>query len=228
MIQPKQSKLGRMYETLGLLAVANVVALLGFVGYFASNGTLTIEKLRAAVTVLQGECQATPPALANGAKQEEIKRIPAKAGVQATVSAEELDMMHREAERLKTEIDQRIALANSIMLKVKTERETFRQEKEAFEKQEEADRAKFQNEGFQKQLQILTALAPKTALGHLLALNDPEKAARFLAAMQPERAKKIIESAKKGTDLAQMRIIVQRMQDVTGIKELQAQAGEGS
>lgn len=223
MIQPKQSRLGRMYETLALLAVANIVALIGVTGYFTMNGTLTVERLRAAVAALWGECKEIPLA---AAKDQKENRAQSDTPSQAAVSVEELDMMQREAERLKTEIDQRMALANSIMLKVKTEREAFRQEKDAADKQQVADRAKFQNEGFQKQLQILTALAPKTALGHILAMNDPDKAAQFLAAMEPLRAKKIIESAKRGEDSLRMKAIVQKMQDVGGRNELRAQAGE--
>lgn len=223
MIQPQRKGIRKMYDTLALLAVVNVIALAGVVGYFASNGTLTVEKLREAVAVLRGLPKADPAA---PEKIENKKSAAPEAVARGALSSDELDMMQKEAERLKTEIDQRTALANSIMLKVKTEREAFRKEKEAAAKQEEADKAKLHDEGFQKQLQILTALSPKVALGHILALNDPDKAAQILAAMDSDRAKKIVESAKKGDDLARMKLILQRMRDVPGIGELRAQADE--
>jgi hypothetical protein len=79
-----------------------------------------------------------------------------------------------------------------------------------------------------KQLQILRSPGSKTALG-LFGANDPDKAAQMLVAMDTDRAKKIVESAKRGDELTKMKLILQRMQDVApvGGSELRAQADEG-
>lgn len=213
-----------MYDAVALVAIVNVVVLGGAVGFFVANGTLNAEKVQKAARVLRGEVEvaAAPMPAADDPKAPIAPKVTSR----TAVSEEEMDLMQREAERLKTEVDQRVALANSIMLKVKTEREAFRKEKEAATKQQEADRAKQQDEGFQKQLQILTSLGPKTALEHILALNDPDKAAKMLVAMDTDRAKKIVESAKRGDELSKMKVILQRMQDVAGGDELRAQAEE--
>lgn len=224
MIQPRRKKLRSLYDAAALLAVLNFVVLGGVVGYFTANGTLDAARVRKAVEALRGNAERSLPVQ----QADTPKHSVAGAPVRTPFSEEQADLMQREAERLKTEVDQRVALANSIMLKVKTEREAFRREQDAAAKQQEANRAKQHDEGIQKQLEILTSLGPKTALGHLLALNDPDKAARMLAAMDTDRAKKIVESAKRGDDLARMQVILQRMESATpaGRGELRAQAIE--
>jgi hypothetical protein len=212
-----------LYDAVAMLAVLNFVALGSVMGYLTATGTLNSERVRKAVTAFRGNAVAVLPVQ----QAESPKSSVVDAPVRRPFSEEAADIMQREAERLKTEIDQRVALANSIMLKVKTEREAFRREQDAAAKQQEADRAKQLDEGFQKQLEILTSLAPKTALGHLLALNDPDKAALMLTAMDTDRVKKIVESAKRGEDLTKMQLILQRMQTVKPAgRELQATASE--
>ena len=224
MIEPRRNGFQGIYDAVALVAVVNVFVLAGVVGFFAANGTLNAKKVREVAQILRGGAPETP---APSSQTETAKAPAASKPVHAAVSEEEMDLMQREAERLKTEVDQRVALANSIMLKVRTEREAFRKEKDAAARQQEADRSRQHDGGFQKQLQILTSLGPKTALGHILALNDPDKAAQMLAAMDTDSAKKIVESAKRGDDLTKMKVIVQRMQDVApNGSELRAQAKE--
>lgn len=222
MIEPRRKRFKSVYDALALVAVLNFVVVGGAVGFFTANGTLNSERVRRAVQALSGTAEPPPVEHALETTNAPTAAEPAR----AVLSDEDADLMAREAERLKTEIDQRMALANSIMLKVKTEREAFRREQDAVAKQVEADRVRQQDEGFQKQLEILTVLAPKTALGHILALNDPEKAARILAAMDAGRAKKIVESAKRGDELARMKVILQRMESAVPAagNELRAQA----
>lgn len=224
MIEPRRKGIRSIYDAVALVAVVNVIVLTGVVGFFAANGTLNAETVRKAVQVLRG---GAPEAPVSAVQAENVKGSTSSTTAHAVVSEGEMDLMQREAERLKIEIDQRVALANSIMLKVRTERETFRKEKDAAVKQQEADRSRQHDEGFQKQLQILTSLGSKTALEHILALNDPDKAAQMLVAMDTDRAKKIVESAKRGDDLTKMKLILQRMQDVAPAGgELRAQAKE--
>ena len=223
MIEPRRKGIRSIYDAVALVAVVNAVVLAGVIGFLTANGSLNAEKVREVVRALRDGAPETPVSVL---PTENAETSTASNPVhREVISEEEMDLMQREAERLKVEIEQRTALANSIMLKVKTEREAFRKEKEAASRQQEADRARQHEEGFQKQLEILTALGPKMALEHILALNDPDKAAQILAAMDTDRTKKIVESAKRGDELAKMKIILQRMQNVipVGGSELRAQ-----
>jgi len=223
-VKSRPGTLRRVYDAVALFALLNVLGLAGITGLYSLNGTLRPENVREAVRALRGESCAT------GASPV----MEAKAGVEADdkkatrepFDEVEMDLMQREAERLKTEVEQRVALANTIMLKVKTEQETLRREKEEFAKKEEAERARQRDTGFHKQLEILTSLNPKMALEHILAMNDVDKAARMLSAMEPDRAKKIVESARRGEDLARMKQILERMEMVAGGAELRAQADD--
>lgn len=214
MIKPKKSSLKATYDLAALFALLNVVALVGVVAVMLTNGSLSAEKVREIVRVLRGETAVIPESTAP-ATAPEAATAPADVAAKPAPKPEEVSLMELEAQRLRTELDQRVALANSIMLKVAGERDAFRKEREAAQKQAESDRARELDQGFQKQLDILTSLSPKTALEHLLALNDLHKAARILMSMDTDQAKKIVESARKGEDLARMKAIVQLMQDVT-------------
>lgn len=214
----------KVYDAAALFALLNLVVAAGLTGFFAMNGTLSGKNVQEAVRALRGETCAVPAAPPFG-----VKTVAGSAEVkprQVAFDEVELDLMQREAERLRTEVDQRVALAQSIMLKVKAEREKLRQEKEAFAKQEEAERSRWQEAGFQKQLEILTSLSPKMALEHMFAMNDVDKAARILAAMDSDRAKKIVESAKRGEDLVRMKQILERMESVMSVAQVPARPDE--
>jgi len=225
MIVPRRSFIKQVYDAAAMLAVLNALALAGVIGFLVMNGNLDVQKIQEMASVFRDAKPASPmPQVKNEIVADVKLQEPARAGF----SPQQLDLVQLEAQRLKVELDQRVALANSIMLKVRTEREAFRKERDMALKQQEADRAKQQEQGFQKQLDVLIAMSPKMALEHILALNDTDKAARILVAMETDRAKKIVESAKRGDQLAMMKLILQRMQDVTPGPggDRQAQANE--
>lgn len=212
--------LKRAYDAIALMALLNIVGLVGVVGVLAGTGTLTKDKAQSIVEIMRAPkpsatTTATPagdgatPAAGRGRTDSTTTSAASPA-----LSDMELEVVHREAERIKVEIDQRLALANGIMLKVRTEREAFRKDRDATAKQEQTAQARQQDEGFRKEIAIVESLSSKMALQHLLGLNDPDQAANMLMAMDTDRAKKIVESAKRGEDLARMKVIVQRLRDV--------------
>jgi hypothetical protein len=230
--------LTRAYDAIALLALLNMVGLVGVVGVLAGTGALDKDKMRTVVEVLRGHA-SSEAAVATAAAIGATRGVGTETETAPTTGTEtspalsdmEMEVVHREAERIKAEIDQRLALANSIMLKVRTEREAFRKDRDAAAKQEHEAYAKQQDKGFQKEIAILESLSSKRALQHLLGLNDPDQAAKMLMAMDMDRAKKIVESAKRGEDLARMKVIVQRLRDVSPSRgdDFRAEAtGEGS
>jgi hypothetical protein len=225
LIKAARSWTKSFYDAVAIVAILNVLVLLALTGYFVLGGNVSVADVQRALVALRGDQPGLCPP-ATDAKAAATK--PEIAGSRQPFSEVELDLMRIEAERLKTEVDQRVALANSIMLKVRTEREAFKKERETIQKQDDAEKAKLADSAFQKQLELFASLGPKMALEHLLALNDPEKAAQILAALDTDRAKKVIESAKKGDDLIKMKAILQKLETVrphTG-GQLQAKADE--
>ena len=205
----------RAYDGAALFALLNMVALVGIVGYLAASGAVDGEKVRKAATALRGET-APIPAAPSGDGSALLASAVAKppSGKDSGVESEaDLEIGHRESERIKAELEQRLALNNSILLKVRTEREAFQKEREAAAKQEQASVNVHREEGFKKQVAIMEALSPKVAIQHLLGLSDTDAAAKILMAMETGKAKKIVEAAKRGDEMNQMKLILQRVRE---------------
>ena len=125
----------------------------------------------------------------------------------------DLELMRREAERIEEELRQRLALNNSILLRIATERARFQEEREDAAKHDQAVKQQHESRGFKKQVDIYQGLTPKTALKHLFGMNDPDGAARILLEMKTNRAKKIVEVAKKPDEMAKMQEILRRIRE---------------
>jgi hypothetical protein len=138
----------------------------------------------------------------------------ASSGDAAATSQVELEIMRREAERIKEELRQRLALNNSILLRATNEREAFEKERTAEENQRRARLREQQQEGFTKQVEILEAMKPKIAVVHLLSMDNLDEAARVLLSMETRQAKKIVEAAKGGEQMAQMVTVLQKIREV--------------
>lgn len=206
----------RAYDTVALFALLNVLAVGGLVGYLVGSGVLDVEKGRRLVSVMRGEDLTqteTTPAETPADATTEPTETPT-AGEAVAESQMDIEIMRREGERIKAELDQRLALNNSILLRVMTERERFQREQEEAAKQQKASRKQRGEEGFKKQLAILEALNPKIAVQHLLAVSDPDDAARILLEIDTRKAKKIVESAKSGDEIEKMKLILRRVREV--------------
>ncbi|MBI4717328.1 MAG: hypothetical protein HY763_05950 [Planctomycetes bacterium] len=207
----------RVYDAAALLAVLNVAALAAGVGFLAGSGRLGPEQLRQIAAVIRGElptppapAQAAPPVPVPAAGTEE----PGLSDLPPVGSQTDLEIMRREAARIQEELRQRMALNNSILLKVATAREEFKRERDAAKQQDKVAGEDRQAAGFEKQVEIYEGLAPRLAAQHLLGLSDPDEAARIMVAMDARKAKKIVESAKSGEEMQRMMGILQRVREV--------------
>lgn len=208
----------RAYDGVALFAILNAAVLGAMTVYLVASGAVDAIKVQRIAAVLRGEDRPAehpaPTAEAGEAAGAEgtVEQIGEDVAVDTSL---ELEIIRREADRLKEELRQQLALNNSILLRITTERENFRQEREAAAQQAAAERQERQKEGFDKQLAILEGVKPDTAVTHLLALGDVDEAARILLAMEVRKAKKIVEAAKRPDQLEQMKIILRRLRDVS-------------
>ena len=231
MMTGQRGMLKRGYDALALLALLNMLGLVGVIGAFFGTGALTQEKAQSIVGILRGADSKSADLQANGVTAATSNAESGPVGTKrsdapSAMSDTEMEVVYREAERVKTEIDQRLALVNSIMLKVRTEREAFRTEQETAAKQVRLVEEKKKDEGFRRGIEILESLSSKMALRHLLAVSDTDEAARMLMAMNTDRARKIVESAKRGDDLARMKEILRRLPEagLPRIEDLRAES----
>lgn len=217
----------RLYELASLVALLNMLALAGAGGYALTSGLIDGAKVQRVIAVLRGD--EMPVKVANADRKVESAEViphdtaaaeaaePVRDDVPVT-SQMDLEIMRREAERIKEELRQRLALNNSILLRVTTERESFQKDREMVKKQEEARAAERHEGGFVKQVEIYEGLAPKLAAQHLLGIKEPEEAAKVLMAMEPRKARKIVEAAKRGDQMDRMMVILQRVREVAPAK----------
>lgn len=211
------SILKKAYDAIAVVALLNLALLAGGVAYLATGGGLDGEKLRQIAAVMRGEATTSADeAEAEGGDDAKAQMPEAGENPAGPVNSRtELEIIHREAERIEAELQQRLALNNSILLRVTTEREKFQREREAALKQDEVKDENRKTVGFQKQLAILQGLAPKLASRHLLSMKDADEAAQILLQMSTNRAKKIVAAAKRGNDLTKMQQILLRMRKLS-------------
>jgi len=209
------SLLRRTYDSVALVTLLNVIGVAALVGFLVNSGALSGPKLREMIRVARGEgvvidaygAARVAPDPEQGTTDRNVDR--------ASLTPTDVESLRLEAERIKTELDQRLALNNSIMLRVMTEREAFKREQQAAAKRQQVAAARRDEAGFRKQIAIYEGLPPKLAVQHLLDLNDPDEAARLLLELDASQAKKIVESAKRGEDMAKMEEILRRVRDVS-------------
>lgn len=209
------SILRRTYDGIVLFALLNMLGLGALVAVLVSSGAVDAEKVRTIVSILRGEDTAT--ALEQPDDSTVVAEEPAEPAVGADAIAEaqrSAQIARLESDRIKAELDQRLALNNSILLRVTTERERFWKEREAVQKKEALSKKRRRDTGFRKQLDIIEALKPKVAVEHLLALQGADEASRILLQMDTRKAKKIVEAAKTPGQLSRMKVILQRVRDV--------------
>jgi hypothetical protein len=210
------SILRRAYDTVALVALVNMVAMGAVVCWLAGSGSVNKERINRIAAVLRGDEQPVKEATTEGqgGPGPDAKKRPSEP---PSVAQAQMDMetVRREADRVKEELRQRLALNNSILLRVTTERESFKSERESAKRQEKATRENRETEGFAKQVAIYDSLKPATALQHLLGLGDADEAAEILLAMKTRQAKKVIEAAQRGNQRQQMMTILQRIREVS-------------
>lgn len=208
------SSIRRTYDGIALFAVLNVLVLGGMTAYLVGSGAVDGQKIQRIAAVMRGEDQPSPEPAA-----EPVETVEEAASTQPVEAAPvdtqvELEIVRREADRTKEELRQRLALSNSILLRISTERENFRREREIADQATQAERRELEAEGFEKQIAILAGVKAKTAVEHLLGLGDPDEAARILLAMETRKAKKIVEAAKRPDQMEQMKSIMRRLREV--------------
>ncbi len=219
----KPGRLRQIYETAALVALINMGLLAALATYAGVTGAINAEKINQMAAVMRGERPyliESPRVSAEAAPAQGAVPVDAAASYETPADATppDLETVRREADRIREELRQRLALNNSILLRVTTEREEFRRERDEERKYQESLRAEQKAEGFQKQVQIFEGLAPKIAVQHLLSMADVDEAARILIQMDTRKAKKIVEAAKRGDQLGKMVTILQRVREVAPLR----------
>jgi len=221
--------LKRSFDMVAVLALLNLVGVGALAAYCVATGVVTTRTLRDIGQVLRGggsEHSDIP-----GADNEEPKSSDGVAR-QPNQDADSLDnadamsqvqmeIVQREAERIRVELDQRLSLINSVLLRVENERKSFLAERERARQADKEEREARKDVGFEKQVAIFESLSPKVAVQHLLSMNDSDEAAKILMSLDTDQAKKIVEAARRGEELMRMQAILQSLRNAAPAKSME-------
>lgn len=226
-MNPARTILRRAYDAAALVALLNMLGLIGLGVVLWRRGALDREKIQRLAGVFRDEETESDDVVDGGRTQLPDGRAkPPPVGGDALEEAQiDAEMLRLEGQRIAAELDQRLALNNAILLRVMTERERFREEQAQIEEERKQAQARRNAPGFRKQIAIFEALSPKVALEHLLAMPDSDEAARLLVAISTRKAKKIVETAKRGVKMEKMKTILQRVREVAPARSTALDAG---
>lgn len=214
MMTGNPSLLRRVYDGMTMFALLNIVGLVGLLAFLSGSGAINVEKMRRIVGVMRGDepvsveadLGSEPSETASTEEQQDLAVV--------NESDSDVQVMRLEGERIKAELDQRLALNNSILLRVTAAHERFQQARDAVQKQDDQALRKRRSDGFKKQIAIYEALSPKVAIDHLLGLPDRADAAAIFLQMDTRKAKKIIEAGKRPDQKEAMMAILRQIREI--------------
>jgi flagellar motility protein MotE (MotC chaperone) len=184
--------LKRLYHVLAWLAVANLFAVGGLVGYLFASGKLNAERVNQIAVVLRGEfpkpqVQTTRPAVEDEKPQtsrEELARLEARKRYYELIS-----------DRHRRDLDDRNSLGQTIQMDVDRHLEQIQTKEQEITKQTQQVRQAAERGGFQQTLEIYSDMEPKLARDTLKGIKDAD-AAQVLLQMDSGRRKKIFNACK--------------------------------
>ncbi len=205
----------KTYHAAAALALLNLLALAGGTWYFFTTGKLDAERVRGAAAVLRGDADVAGEE--TGEELTEATSPDAERIVRTDASPEqrrvEDEIAWRNAERYRTQIEQRLKLINTARLDVDRRREEFEKLKSLEREEREAQTQREAVAGYAKQVSVISALKPKAALGQLMTMSDAD-VARIFFELSTRKVKKIVEAAKSGTENAKITTVMNLLSDM--------------
>jgi hypothetical protein len=197
----------KVLNAFGAVALATVLATGGFVGYLFGTDRLNPNRLETIAGVLRGEFDdsaeetSAEPEVAATAPSAEEPGAGSEAELQAARKRQRLELLA--TERAVRDLEAQRRLLDQVLQHVVQEQERLAIEKVEFARQRERLQSIARDEGFQKELELVSGLQPRQAKEHLLRLwqKQPADAVRLLSAMEEGRAKRILEQLKTEDEL---------------------------
>lgn len=198
--------LPRLFNAVAAIALATLLAAGGFVGFLFGTGRLNASRLEAMAGVLRGEL---PEVKASEPERVNMTSAPAAAEPPVGTEAEVRNLRKRQrlemlaTERAVRDLEAQRRLLDQVLQHVVQEQERLALEKAEFARQREKVKEAARDEGFQKELDLVSGLQPRQAKEHVFRLwqKQPADAVRLLTAMDESRAKRILEQFKTPDEL---------------------------
>ena len=202
--------LKKVYRVIALLALLNLLGVVGLVAFLVGTGRLSKADAEVIAKALRDPAaeQAEAEAAKVGEQKDTTGRTPT-GEAEPLPDSTEAEIRRRNLERVAMQAEHQLILANRQMLDVKRRQEELEQqmaEAKAEQQQIEQERTE---EGFKKDLELMSMLKPSVALDSLL-VRPVDEAARIMMEIDARQGKKIIETAAKDPRKWAMMLEIQR------------------
>ncbi len=204
--------LKKIYHIVAAFALLNCLAAGGVSGWLFSSGRLNAERGRQILAMLGDEAPIRA-GLDAAVDQESSADVSVPSGIIQSDELIEDEMRWRNTDRYRAQIEQRLKFMNAVKLDVDRRREELERlrEQERLALEQLANDAK--RPGYQKELDILSALSPKAALRQIMTMSDAD-AARVVFELHDRKVKQIFESAKAPAELEKLTTVRELLRDL--------------
>jgi flagellar motility protein MotE (MotC chaperone) len=223
--------LNKVFNLVGMLAVATVLAAGGFAGFLYATGRLNPARIQLLGAVLRGELDDhRPEVVADGAatpaQSEEVR---ANSADEARAMREREHLERLEIERALSDLEAQRRLLGHALHQVVTEQETLDDEQSAFAEQRNKVLTAAEDEGFQKELEYVASLSPRQAKEYIARVwkRSQADAVRLFNELDPGRGRRILEQFKTPEELEMMTDMLEqiRLQGMEGYANQPGKAG---
>ena len=201
----------KAYHVVALLALLNLIVIAGGVGYLFSTGALSTERVEQLAAVLRGEWPK--PAEAQAEEVEEVAD-PTRSAESIDREQTEEEMLRLQADRRRAELQQQAATVAAARLEVTRQREALERRHADFKAQAKRREKEEESAGFKKELDLLSSVKPKVAVGYLLEKPREDAAVLFLQ-METRKGKRLVEAAKTPSQRRAMAEILQMLREMS-------------
>ena len=185
--------LKRFYHALALLALVNLFAVAGLMGYLFASGRLNAERMDQSGEVLRGEY---PLAEVAATRPADEKVVPQRSREGIAALRDQRERVQLASERLKRESADRETLDQSVQLQVLRRLEEIEKKNKLFEQHKKGFETQNEQEGFSQALDMYSSMTPKLAKDLLKTREKDVDVVRLLMRMEPSRRKKIVNACK--------------------------------
>jgi hypothetical protein len=201
--------LKKVYHGVALVALLNLAVVGGSIGYLAATGRLTVERVERAADALRGEWPEEPEA------QPEAEAA-APLGSADTLYRDqgEEEVVRLRADRRRAELQQQVSTIAAARLEVTRQREALERRYDEMRSQAKQREQQEESEGFKKELDLLSSVKPKVAVGYLLE-KPREDAAALLLAMETRKGKRLVEAAKTVSQRRAMADVLEMLREMS-------------
>lgn len=218
--------MSRVFNMVAAFAIATMLGIGGFVSYLAGTGHLSGSRVELIAAVLRGDLDGwtagATPTEAEHAETQPAASQPARAHaraaeeVAAREKAESLEAMR--LERARADLEARERVLNEVLAHVEAAHKELEAERAALQSSRAKAAEAASSEGFQKELEFVSALKPALAKEHLLRVWSQSRsdAVRIMVNIDQGRGKRILEQFKTPEELQIMTELLEQIR-TTGV-----------